>query len=50
MYELLTGKHPFMTDSFSRLVNIILNEDPPPMTDYRADVPEALERIVRKAM
>ena len=23
MYELLTGRHPFLTDSFSRLVNII---------------------------
>ena len=50
MYELLTGKHPFATDSFTRLVNIILNEDPPPMSDYRADVPEVLENIVRKAM
>jgi len=50
MYELLTGKHPFATDSFTRLVNIILNEDPPPMSDYRAEVPEVLEHIVRKAM
>lgn len=50
MYELLTGKHPFATDSFSRLVNIILNEEPPPMGDFRADVPEVLEKIVRKAM
>jgi eukaryotic-like serine/threonine-protein kinase len=50
MYELLTGRHPFLTDSFSRLVNIILNEKPPPMSDFRADVPEVLEQIVRKAM
>jgi eukaryotic-like serine/threonine-protein kinase len=50
MYELLTGRHPFTTDSFSRLVNIILNEEPPPMSDFRADVPEVLENIVRKAM
>ncbi len=50
MYELLTGRHPFLTDSFSRLVNIILNEEPPPMSDFRSDVPEVLEQIVRKAM
>ncbi|NKB38639.1 MAG: protein kinase [Gammaproteobacteria bacterium] len=50
MYELLTGKHPFATDSFSTLINLILNEDPPPMSDYRADVPESLEKIVRKAL
>ncbi len=50
MYELLAGKHPFMTDSFSRLINIILNEDPPPMSDFRSDIPEVLQIIVRKAM
>ncbi len=50
MYELLTGKHPFATDSFSTLINLILNEDPPPMTDYRPDVPASLEKIVRKAL
>ena len=50
MYELLTGRHPFATDSFSTLINLILNEDPPPMSDFRADVPESLEKIVRKAL
>ncbi len=50
MYELLTGKHPFTTDSFSRLVNIILNEEPPPMSDFRSDIPESLQKIVSKAM
>jgi hypothetical protein len=50
MYELLTGRHPFAADSFSRLIHRILNEDPPPMRSLRADVPESLEEIVRKAM
>ncbi|MEX2517253.1 MAG: serine/threonine-protein kinase [Gammaproteobacteria bacterium] len=50
MYELLTGRHPFHTDSFSRLVNLILNEDPPPMADFRADLPDAVEQVVRKAL
>lgn len=50
MYELLTGRHPFLTDSFSRLVNIILNEEPPPMSDFRPDVPQVLQDIVSKAM
>jgi serine/threonine protein kinase len=49
MYELLTGRDPFLTDSFSRLVNILLNEEPPLMSDFRSDVPEVLEQIVRKA-
>lgn len=50
MYELLTGKHPFPADNFSRLVNMILNEEPVPMHEVRADVPEVLEEIVRKAI
>ena len=50
MYELLTGRHPFEAVNFSRLVNLILNEVPPPMKSFNADVPEVLEEIVRKAM
>lgn len=50
MYELLTGRHPFNADSFSRLVSKILNEEPPPMRDVRTDLPDALEKIMRKAI
>ncbi len=50
MYELLTGRQPFPADSFSRLVNTILNDEPPPMSDYRSDLPEALNDIVMKAL
>ena len=50
MYELLTGKHPFMSENFSRLVNRILNEEPLPLRDVRQDVPESLQAIVSKAL
>jgi eukaryotic-like serine/threonine-protein kinase len=50
MYELLTGKHPFNANSFSRLVSKTLNEDPPPIRDVRTDLPEVLEDIVSKAL
>jgi eukaryotic-like serine/threonine-protein kinase len=50
MYELLTGRHPFAAESFSRLIHRILNEEPPPMNTLRADVPPVLEGIVRRAM
>jgi len=50
MYEMLTGKHPFAAENFSRLVNRILNEEAPPLRDMRADLPEVLEPIVRKAI
>ena len=50
MYELLTGKHPFMADSFSRLIHKIINEKHPPLATYRVDLPEILEKIVYHAL
>jgi serine/threonine protein kinase len=49
MYEMLTGKHPFPAENFSRLATKILNEDPPPLKDLRPDLPEALIEIFAKA-
>ena len=50
MYELLTGKHPFIADSFSRLIHKIINEKHPPLSTYRADLPDILEKIVHHAL
>lgn len=50
MYELLTGKHPYPSDNFSELVNKILNEEPAAMKEYRGDIPDILEQIMRKAI
>ena len=50
MYELLAGKHPFIADNFSRLVNRILNEEPVPLRDVRQDIPESLQEIVNRAL
>lgn len=50
MYELLTGKHPFSADSFSRLVQRILNDDPGDVRQFRSEIPEALNAIVARAM
>lgn len=50
MYELLTGVHPFMSDSFSALIHKVINEDPPPMLQHRADLPRRLDKIVQRAL
>ncbi len=50
MYELLTGKHPFAADNFSRLVQKILNDTPPALAEFRSGIDTALERIVHKAL
>lgn len=50
MYELLTGKHPFAADSFSRLIHMIINEEHTPLSTHRSDVPEILEKIIHHAL
>ncbi|MBI3112193.1 MAG: protein kinase [Ignavibacteriales bacterium] len=50
LYEMITGRLPFRSDYNEALVYSILNEDPPPPTSLRSDVPMELERIVKKAM
>jgi len=50
MYEMLTGKHPFISDSFSRLIHKIINEQQPPLRTYRNDIPEILEKITYHAL
>lgn len=50
MYELLTGKHPFAAENFSRLVQRILHDIPIPVSEYRQGLNEELGRIVAKAL
>lgn len=50
MYEMVTGKHPFAADSFSRLIHMIINEQHPPLSSYRTDLPEILDKIVYHAL
>lgn len=50
MYELLTGKHPFAAQSFSRLIYKITNEEPTPLKHYRSSIPEIFKMIIRHAL
>ena len=50
MYELLAGKHPFAAENFSRLVQRILNEDPPEVRQFRSDIPEELISILNRTL
>ena len=49
-YELLTGRHPFGAESFSRLMYRVINEAPTPLSEYRPDLPPAIERILFKLL
>ncbi|MBI2992741.1 MAG: protein kinase [Gammaproteobacteria bacterium] len=50
MYEMLTGKHPFIADSFSRLIHKIINEKQPLLKTHRSDLPDILEKIIHHAL
>jgi len=50
LYELLTGRLPHVADNYNALMVKILSEAPAPPGRHRADLPEALEAIIVRAM
>ncbi|MFH1372604.1 MAG: protein kinase [bacterium] len=50
LYELICGKRPFEGDSETATMNAINNLPPQPLSRYRADVPDDLQRIVSKLL
>ena len=50
MYRALTGKHPFIADKIAAINLMTLNAEPAPLRQVRPDLPEIMERIVKRAM
>jgi len=50
MYELITGKQPFITNNRAVTMSAILTQQPLPLSHYTANVPQELERIVSKCL
>ncbi|HMI94635.1 MAG TPA: serine/threonine-protein kinase, partial [Polyangiales bacterium] len=50
MYRALGGRLPFDAETYPALILKIMTETPPELRQLRGDVPEALDRHVRKAM
>lgn len=49
-YELLTGRPPFVGDSAVAVAYQHVSETPKPPSYYASDIPEALDRVVLKAL
>ncbi|HXT69681.1 MAG TPA: protein kinase [Vicinamibacterales bacterium] len=49
-YEMLTGQRAFRGDSHVETMNAILKEDPPEFSAVTANVPGALERVIRRCL
>ncbi len=50
LYELLTGRLPFLGESLREVVKHILLDDPTPLRTLRPEIAPALERLVHRAM
>jgi serine/threonine protein kinase len=50
LYEMITGQLPFSGEHYATIIYSILHETPEPLTNFSANVPEGLQRIVDKAL
>jgi Tol biopolymer transport system component len=50
LYEMITARAPFEGASKSHVIVAITDQEPPPMTQFASDVPQALEWIIAEAL
>ncbi|HKF45230.1 MAG TPA: protein kinase [Thermoanaerobaculia bacterium] len=50
LYEMVTGRRPFLAKSAADTISAILKEDPPDVSQADRPVPAALERIIRHCL
>ena len=50
LYEMLTGRQPFVRQSGAEIVSALLTEEPTALSTYAPESPEELRRIVRKCL
>ena len=50
LYELMTGRRPFVADSLPELARKILSEPPEPPSSLRADLPKPIDAVVLRAL
>ena len=50
LYEMLSGRSPFQAESIGGTMSSILTKEPAPLARYSSDIPDELQRMVRKAL
>ncbi len=50
LYEMVTGVRPFDGDNATAIMYAILTNDPQPVAEFRPDVPDDLERVIRRGL
>ena len=50
LYEIISGRQPFLAESAAGTISAIMTHQPPPLARYSREAPAELERIVAKAL
>jgi non-specific serine/threonine protein kinase len=50
LYEMITGQLPFRGEYEATIIYSIINETPEPLSKYKTDIPEGLQKIVDKTL
>ena len=50
LYEMTTGERPFSGEYGAAVSYSIMHEEPPPVRNYRPEIPDALEDVILKAL
>jgi eukaryotic-like serine/threonine-protein kinase len=50
LYEMLTGKNPFLADTPAAVMHNVLSSEPPPPSYYRPDIPTTIDTFFKQAL
>ena len=50
LFEMIAGRRPFDAPTFAELAKMVRYEPPPSLRKFRSDVPEALDKVMQRAL
>lgn len=50
LYHAATGARPFSGESIPQIIDRVVHAEPPPLNDYRRDIPLELQRLIRRCL
>ena len=50
LYEMVTGRAPFSGETAGEVMTLILEAEPPPLTNHIAQIPAELEQIIKRTL
>ena len=50
LYEMVAGRAPFRGETAGEVMTLILEAEPPPLTNYNAQIPAELDQIIKRTL